>query len=120
MKEILIVDQDLKLSNLLKSRFARQGSVRAVFAESKEEALVKLEQDSLAIIILELRAANEQEAELLEIIHNVHEAAHIPIVVTLPRCDTSFLVYLMNLGATEYIFRPYDFDELMAIVRRYV
>ncbi len=120
MKEILIIDQDLKLSELMKPRFARQGNLMAIFANTKEEALLKIERDSLAIVILELRAADEQEAEFLRVIRNIHEAAHIPIIVTIPKCDTSFLIYLMNLGATEYLFRPYDFDELLAIIKRYV
>lgn len=120
MKEILIVNHDLKVSELLKSRFDRQRNLKIAFVSGKNEALLRIEQDSLALIILELRAADEQEAEFLKAIRNKHEAAHIPIIVTIPKCDTSFLIYLMNLGATEYLFKPYDFDELLAIVRRYI
>lgn len=120
MKEILIVDQELELRELLKSRFGRQRNLRVAFVSSNNEALTRIENDPLALIILEMRAADEQEAELLKTIRNRHEAAHIPIIVTIPKCDTSFLIYLMNLGATEYLFRPYDFDELLGIVRRYI
>lgn len=120
MKEILIINHDLKVSELLKSRFDRQRNLKIAFVSDKNEALLRIEQDPLALIILELRAADEQEAEFLKAIRNKHEAAHIPIIVIIPKCDTSFLIYLMNLGATEYLFKPYDFDELLVIVRRYV
>lgn len=120
MKEILIIEQDSKLQELMRSRFARQGGLRTAFVSVKEEALSRIEQDSFAAIVLDLRGANEQEADFLKNIRNIHEAAHIPVIITIPKCDISFLVYLMNLGATEYLFRPYDFDELLAIIRRYI
>lgn len=120
MKEILIIDQDLKLRELLKSRFERQRNLRVAFVSNNDEALLRIEKDPLALIILEMRVADEQEAEFLKTIRNKHEAAHIPIIVTIPKCDTPFLIYLMNLGATEYLFRPYDFDELLAVTKRYI
>jgi DNA-binding NtrC family response regulator len=112
---ILIVDDDPGQRSLLHSFLTSQG-FETVLATSGENALQLLGQNDVSLMISDVRMPGISGLETLRRARK--EKAHLPILLVTAFADIREAVDAMRDGALNYLSKPIDLDELLALVRQ--
>lgn len=110
---ILIVDDEPPIRRFLRTSFAGQG-YRVLEAATGEEALAHIRTDRPDIVILDLGLP---DVDGIELIRTVRRASKVPIIVLSSRDNERGKVEALDLGADDYVTKPFGMDELMARIR---
>ncbi|MGR4925227.1 response regulator [Bradyrhizobium sp. CAR08] len=111
--KVLVIDDEPPIRKLLRMGLSTQG-YEILEASNGKTALEKLSEDP-ALIILDLGLPDIQGHELLRTIRARNEA--VPIVVLSSRGDEAGKVEALDLGADDYLTKPFGMDELLARLR---
>ena len=111
--KVLAIDDEPPIRKLLRMGLATQG-YEILEAPSGKVALEKLDEGP-ALIILDLGLPDIDGHELLRTIRSRNES--IPIVVLSSRGDEAGKVKALDLGADDYITKPFGMEELLARLR---
>jgi two-component system, OmpR family, KDP operon response regulator KdpE len=110
---VLVIDDEAAIRKLLRMGLSSQG-YEIVEAANGKEAL-RLMSENPALIILDLGLPDIQGHELLRMIRGRNES--VPIVVLSSRGDEAGKVQALDLGADDYVTKPFGTDELLARIR---
>jgi two-component system KDP operon response regulator KdpE len=111
--KVLVIDDEPPIRKLLRMGLSTQG-YEILEASNGKIALEKLTEEP-ALIILDLGLPDIQGHELLRTIRARNEA--VPIVVLSSRGDEAGKVQALDLGADDYLTKPFGMDELLARLR---
>jgi two-component system KDP operon response regulator KdpE len=111
--KILVVDDEPPIRKLLRMGLATQ-SYEVLEAPNGKTALQLLEQKP-DLIILDLGLPDMQGLDLLRALRARDES--VPIVVLSSRGDEAGKVAALDLGADDYVTKPFGMDELLARMR---
>ena len=111
--KVLVIDDEPPIRKLLRMGLSTQG-YDIIEASNGKIALEKLTEDP-ALIILDLGLPDMQGHELLRTIRARNES--VPIVVLSSRGDEAGKVQALDLGADDYLTKPFGMDELLARLR---
>jgi two-component system KDP operon response regulator KdpE len=111
--KIMIVDDEPPIRKLLRMGLSTQG-YDILEAPNGKIALDLLEQEP-ALIILDLGLPDIQGHDLLRMIRGRNDS--VPIVVLSSRGDEAGKVQALDLGADDYLTKPFGMDELLARMR---
>ena len=111
--KVLVIDDEPPIRKLLRMGLTTQG-YEILEAPNGKVALEKLGEEP-ALIILDLGLPDIQGHELLRTIRARNEA--VPIVVLSSRGDEAGKVQALDLGADDYLTKPFGMDELLARLR---
>ncbi|MGJ4953475.1 response regulator [Bradyrhizobium sp. HKCCYLS20291] len=111
--KVLAIDDEPPIRKLLRMGLATQG-YEILEAPSGRVALEKLAENP-ALIILDLGLPDVDGHELLRTIRARNDS--IPIVVLSSRGDEAGKVKALDLGADDYITKPFGMEELLARLR---
>jgi two-component system, OmpR family, KDP operon response regulator KdpE len=111
--KVLVIDDEPPIRKLLRMGLNTQG-YEILEAPNGKTALELLAQNP-ALIILDLGLPDIQGHELLRMIRGRNEA--VPIVVLSSRGDEAGKVQALDLGADDYLTKPFGMDELLARLR---
>jgi two-component system OmpR family response regulator len=110
---ILIVDDDVRLCRALARYFEREGySVHT--ANSGREMREKLAVQRPGLIVLDLMLPDEDG---LSLARELRATTEIAVVILTGKADTVDKVVGLELGADDYVTKPFDERELLARVR---
>lgn len=112
MAQILIVDDEMPIRRLLSVAIQRSG-FGTIEAESAAAALAVLKASPPQLVLLDLGLPDRDG---LELIGAFREKA-VPIIVLTAREASSEKVAALDLGADDYVTKPFDSEELMARIR---
>lgn len=108
---ILLADDDLQLATFLSKSLESEGySVRTALDE--ETVLAELKRQNYKLIILDLNFGRTDGLKLLERLRG--EGVATPIIVLSARNRVSDRIQSLNLGADDYVTKPFSFQELSA------
>jgi len=110
--KVLVVEDDSHISDLLCELLKQKGH-NPVPAYSETEALLALQQGGFALILLDLMLPGKTGEEVLA---EIRSTSHIPVIVLTARTDKETTVQLLQLGADDYLAKPFDNNELLARV----
>ncbi|MFN2221259.1 MAG: response regulator transcription factor [Chloroflexota bacterium] len=110
---ILVVDDDRELRHLVKSYLAGEG-FRVVTAADGREALFIAREEKPSLIILDLMMPEMGGYEFMRAYAREGEA---PIILLTARIEESDKVLGLELGADDYVTKPFSLRELTARVR---
>ena len=110
---VLIIEDEPAIRRFLRVSLAESG-YRVIEAGSGQEAMRRLRLDKPDIIILDLGLP---DVDGLDIIREVRQTSPVPIVVLSSRADERGKVEALDLGADDYVTKPFGIDELMARLR---
>ena len=113
MASILVVDDEPPIRRLLRNTLTVQ-DYRVVEAATAAEALDSLRRDKPDLVILDLGLP---DVDGMDLIPKIREQSQVPIVVLSSRDDEKGKVGALDLGADDYVTKPFGIDELMARVR---
>ncbi|PIT03178.1 Fis family transcriptional regulator [Bradyrhizobium nitroreducens] len=111
--KVLVIDDEPPIRKLLRMGLTTQG-YEILEASNGKTALEKLAEGP-ALIILDLGLPDVQGHELLRTIRARNEG--VPIVVLSSRGDEAGKVQALDLGADDYLTKPFGMDELLARLR---
>jgi two-component system KDP operon response regulator KdpE len=110
---VLVVDDEPPIRKLLRMGLSTQG-YEILDAPNGKTAL-ELMARKPDLVILDLGLPDIQGLELLRRIRELNEA--VPIVVLSSRGDETAKVQALDLGADDYVTKPFGMDELLARMR---
>lgn len=109
---ILIVDDEMAIRRLLSVALARTGRA-IVEADCAQSALKALSQSVPQLVLLDLGLPDRDGLELI----GAFRAKAVPIIVLTARDASTEKVAALDLGADDYVTKPFDTEELLARVR---
>jgi DNA-binding response OmpR family regulator len=111
---LLVIEDNEKLAALMKKLLSESGfAVDAV--DNAEEALAALGVADYDLIVLDLSLPDQDGTVILKSMRQKGHGA--PVLVATARADVAQRVHVLNLGADDYIVKPFSLDELLARVR---
>jgi DNA-binding response OmpR family regulator len=118
MRSVLIVEDDPDIAEGLRYNLEREG-LRAVVAETGEKglALALDRHDPPALILLDLMLPGMSGIELCRRLRREPDTRRTPIIILTARGAESERVAGLELGADDYVTKPFSVRELMARVR---
>ena len=117
MESILIVDDDFNLCTMLSEELTEIG-YDTYFLTSGEHVLEYVQNNQVDLILLDLKLPGKNGFEILqELDHNNFDTR---VVVLTAYGDVQSAIDAANLGASEFISKPYDIDELLITIRKTV
>jgi two-component system KDP operon response regulator KdpE len=113
-KRILVVEDDLPIQRNLQRSLEASGFEVLVTNNGRQAIeLVRGEQPELVLLDLWLRG----DVDGIEVCSQVRQWTQIPIIVVSARSDEKQKVEALDLGADDYLTKPFSIDELLARVR---
>lgn len=112
-KHILIIDDDQQVTSFLQRFFVKHGYT-ATTGASSAELFAALETQSFDLIVLDLILPDEDGFEAARRIRQKHET---PLIMLTARDEVFDRVVGLELGADDYMTKPYEPRELLARVR---
>lgn len=111
--KVLVIDDEPPIRKLLRMGLGSQGY--EILEAANGKAGLKLLSERPALIILDLGLPDIQGLELLRMIRGRDEK--VPVVVLSSRGDEAGKVTALDLGADDYVTKPFGMDELLARMR---
>lgn len=112
--KILIIEDERKLARFIQQGLTQQGHV-ADLAHSGTDGLDQLAGGLYDLVLLDLMLPGQTGFEVLKNMRAFGLA--VPVVILSALSDTATLVQGLDLGAVDYLRKPFDFDELLARIR---
>jgi DNA-binding response OmpR family regulator len=109
----LLIEDDERLATLLASYFAPHG-VEIVHVRDGRAGLARVEQGGVDVVLLDLTLPG---MDGLEVCKRIREHSRIPIVMLTARGDETDRVVGLELGADDYLPKPFGPRELLARMR---
>ncbi|MBY0561852.1 response regulator transcription factor [Hyphomicrobium sp.] len=110
---VLVIDDEPPIRKLLRMGLATQGY--QVTDAPNARAALELIDTKPDLIILDLGLPDMQGLDLLSAIRAKNES--VPIVVLSSRADEGAKVHALDLGADDYVTKPFGINELLARIR---
>ncbi len=118
MTRILVVDDERPIANLIRMNLIRQG-YECTCAYDGKEAADELERNMYDLVLLDIMLPKYNGYELLSFIRPMN----IPVIFLTAKGDLEDRVKGLQLGAEDYIVKPFEIAELIArvevVLRRY-
>lgn len=111
--KILIVEDDIQISNFI-SYILKKESFNIEVASNGKEAIKKLENEKIDILLLDLGLP---DLDGIEIIKKLRTWSEIPVIIISARDQESDKVKALDLGADDYITKPFSAAELIARIK---
>ena len=113
---ILAVDDDQDIFNILRTTF-HEDSYRVVSAETGAEALMRAQKQAFDLIILDLLLPDIDGFSVLGALRARPATALTPIILLSARDSAAEKVHGLQIGADDYVTKPFSPAELRARVR---
>lgn len=110
---LLAVDDDPEVTDLICAYLGKQG-FRVSAAHSAEQMNAQLERDPVDLVLLDLGLP---DADGLALTRRLREHWHGAVIIVSGRGDTVDRTIGLELGADDYLAKPFDLRELLARVR---
>jgi two-component system KDP operon response regulator KdpE len=111
--KILVVDDEAQIRRLLRAALDRSG-YDCLEAQDAREVMSALATGKPDLVLLDLGLPDRDGIELIPLIK---ANSHARIVVITAREQTAEKVAALDLGADDYVTKPFDTDELLARIR---
>ena len=113
MQYILIADDNPDITDVL-AAYARKEGYEPIIASDGEEALTKFEQYSPEIILLDVMMP---KMDGYAACRKIREVSDVPVILITARGEDFERIMGLDIGADDYIVKPFSPSEVMARVR---
>jgi DNA-binding response OmpR family regulator len=119
-KKIMLVDDDLNICRVT-SIYLKKAGYEVIMAHDGEEALFLFNQGKIDAIILDIMLPKLNGMEVCE---KIRKISSVPVIMLTAKGQTTDKIEGLQLGADDYIVKPFDPNELIArlqaVLRRVV
>ncbi len=110
---ILIVEDDLSVKKLLEITL-KEYQFNSISSDSKKGAMMLFLTHTPDLLIVDLGLSDGDGKELIA---QIREVSKTPIIVLSARHDEKEIIAALDLGADDYITKPFSINELLARIR---
>jgi two-component system KDP operon response regulator KdpE len=110
---IFVVDDDLSIANLVRHALQSQG-YRCRSFQSGPPMLEQVRNDRPDLIILDVMLP---VIDGIAVVGRVRSFSRVPIMMVSARSDPGIMASALEMGADDYLTKPFDLEELLARVR---
>jgi DNA-binding NtrC family response regulator len=114
MQTLLIIDDEESVRHSIRMIFT--GRYRVLAAATIDDALQILQEDQVHLVLLDLMLSGSSGFEVLR--HFNEQGTLLPVVVVTANSSVESAVEAMKYGARDYVVKPFDVEQLRAIVQR--
>ena len=116
MKKIILIEDDTDLFGLLKYNLEKEGFVIAG-SQTGKGAIELCKRERPDLVILDIMLPDSDGLEICKGIRNQSEIAGVPIIFLTARASETDRILGLELGANDYIVKPFFIRELVARVK---
>jgi DNA-binding response OmpR family regulator len=113
MKTILVVDDDPSIIKFITGNL-EANDYKVLKARDGEEALKVIEKESPDLMILDIMMPN---MDGFEVCRRLRDWSQLPVIMLSAKCDEEDKVKCLNMGADDYLCKPFGLDEILARIR---
>jgi two-component system phosphate regulon response regulator PhoB len=113
---VLVVEDEGPLADLLKYNLEKEG-YRVSLANDGEEALVAAEESAPDLVVLDWMLPKQPGIEVCRRLRARQDTRNTPIVMLTARTEESDRIRGLDIGADDYITKPFSMSELLARLR---
>ena len=114
---VLVVEDEQDIAGLIKHALEREGAMEVETVGSGDTALKAVNEDVPDLIVLDLNLPVLSGVEVCRILRGRTETARVPIIMLTARSTESDRIAGLDVGADDYITKPFSLRELAARVR---
>lgn len=112
-KKVLIVDDDLNICELLRLYLEKDG-FDTVIANDGEAAIVKFNLEEPDMVLLDVMMP---KLDGWQVCRTIRKTSQVPIIMLTAKGETFDKILGLDLGADDYVTKPFDSKEVVARVR---
>ncbi len=116
-REVLVVEDEPQMRDLLTDNLEYEG-YRVTAVDSAEQALVEFDRHAISLVLVDVMLPGMNGFELCQRLRS--RGSHVPIIVLTARTNERDRVRGLDLGADDYVSKPFSVEELMARARAQV
>lgn len=113
MAKILIVDDDTNINELIRLYLDKEG-FQTISAFNGKEAISKFNSENPSLIILDIMMP---EIDGWQVCREIRRTSNVPIIMLTAKGETFDKVLGLELGADDYMVKPFETKELVARVK---
>lgn len=113
---ILVVDDDKDIVRLVRA-YLEQAGFKALTAHDGETALHMLRREHPALVVLDLMLPDRDGWDITRLVRSDSDLAQTPIIMLTARVEDTDKIVGLELGADDYITKPFNPREVVARVR---
>lgn len=114
-ENILIVDDEKMVRRIICKKLSQEGYY-CEEAENAEQALAKLRNDKIALVILDIKMPGKSGTELLPELRTMYPDTMVIMATASADIDTA--IQCMKVGAYDYFTKPFTLDKLVLSITR--
>lgn len=113
MNKILIVDDEINICELLNLYLKKEG-YDTVCAHDGEDAVAKFFSDTFDLVLLDIMLPKKDG---WDVCREIRKTSKVPIIMLSAKGETFDKVLGLELGADDYVTKPFDSKELVARIK---
>lgn len=110
---VVVVDDDLEIRELLKDYLERQG-YRALLAEDGDALYALLRRETPDLLVMDIMMPGEDG---LSLCRDLRRTSDVPIIMLTASADETDRILGLELGADDYLTKPFNPRELLARIK---
>jgi len=117
LARILVVEDEADVAQLIKHTLERGGEAKVDTVASGSAALASVAATTPDVVILDLNLPGLDGTEVCRLLRARPASAHVPIIMVTARLDEQDRILGLDLGADDYVTKPFSPRELAARIR---
>jgi len=118
-KKVLIVDDEPDIVETIKFNLELE-NIECIEAYDGEEALLKAKKERPDLIILDIMLPKINGYKVARLLKFDESFKHIPVIMLTARAQKKDIELGEETGADEYVTKPFEMDELVKMIRKYL
>jgi DNA-binding response OmpR family regulator len=114
---VLVVEDEQDIAALIKHTLEKGGEIEAAVAHTGDAALKAVAERAPDLVVLDLNLPVLSGFEVCRILKSRPDTAHVPIIILTARTTENDRVAGLDIGADDYIVKPFGLREFAARVR---
>ena len=116
MSKILIVDDEIDIAELISEVLKSEG-YETIIKNNGTSAIEAVSKHKFDLILLDIMMPDISGIDVLK---SIRDQATCPIIFVTAKTQINDKIYGLNIGADDYITKPFELDELLARVKAHI
>ena len=117
MQNILIVDDDPNIAMLVQLALSANPDYATTIINDGNEAIESIKNNHPDVILLDVMMPGISGFEICKRVKSDEATKYIPVILITAKTDTADKIHGMDIGANDYITKPFNPDELLARIK---
>jgi len=115
-KTILVVDDEEHILELIKFNLEREGYT-VLLCDNGEDSITMIQNNAVDLVILDLMLPGINGIDVLRRLHRIDTFENVPVIMLTAKSEESDRILGLELGADDYITKPFSVRELIARIK---